>query len=343
VRASFERHGLIPNGSVSATLGDLIRLHEPSIQDKKFLTRQKYMEWYREMEKFFGSDRSLGEIGKTDAERMRSWCLSKRFRKLSTATVARGVRMCRTIFQFGVDSGLMLRNPFYKVKCGSDVNVQRQEYVERSRVMRVVEACSSEEDRFVLLLARFAGLRIPSEIRYMKFGDFTGDRFSVHPDTKTGPREVPFFEELRESFERLRKGRLKEDLIFPCNYAEMRGYRPRILRSMVTIGEKGWEKLFVNLRSSCITDFVMLGCNDKTLDSIFGNSSFVRFRHYVQFLKEYEMDRLLRDNLAIVRMLKEHGGKSDDIRELEYRTRLILAENAHKEILVKLFGQENLE
>ena len=47
--------------------------------------------------------------------------------------------------------------------------------------------------------------------------------------------------------------------------------------------------------------------------------------------------------MAIVQMLKEHGGKCDDIRELEYRTRLILAKNAHKEILVKLFGQENVE
>jgi hypothetical protein len=334
----FERHGLILNRSSSATLGDLFALHEPTIADRAEATQDCYALWYRRMKEFFGKQKRLEDITKGDAERFRSWCLSERSPRLAVTTFARGVKTCRTIFQFGVDSELIIRNPFYKVRGGSDVNLLRQGYVERSRVLRIVEACRTDEDRFALLLARFAGLRIPNEIRPMRFGDFKEDRFIVNPETKTGRREVPFFFELHQVFERLKQGRSKEDYVFSRSYIRHGNYRHRILSAIVRSGEKKWEKLFINLRSSCITDFVMLGCNDKTLDSIFGNSSFARFRHYVQFLKDYEIDRLLRDNFAIVETLKAHGGQCDNIREIELCTRNILAENSHKEVLVKLFG-----
>jgi hypothetical protein len=60
-------------------------------------------------------------------------------------------------------------------------------------------------------------------------------------------------------------------------------------------GVEVWEKLFVNLQSSCITDMAERGYSEKTLDSMFGNSAKVQCLHYVQFRKDREYAKVLAD------------------------------------------------
>ena len=60
-----------------------------------------------------------------------------------------------------------------------------------------------------LAFARYVGLRIPSEIRDLKFADFHEvdgqiGLFDVPQSGKTGFRRVPMFDELRPHFEALR-------------------------------------------------------------------------------------------------------------------------------------------
>ncbi|GHT24535.1 hypothetical protein FACS189419_09510 [Planctomycetales bacterium] len=57
-----------------------------------------------------------------------------------------------------------------------------------------------------------------------------------------------------------------------------------------------WNKLWVNLRSSCITDLSKRGYDEKTLDAIFGNSAAVRRVHYIQFEKKAAYAKVLLDN-----------------------------------------------
>jgi hypothetical protein len=192
----------------------------------------------------------------------------------------------------------LLKNPFAKVRGGTEVNLKRQHYIDRQVIKRVMDFCDNDSDRLILALARFGGLRIPSEIQDLRFGDFVDDVIKIHKDTKTGAREVPLFHEIKEVFDRLTVQRFRTSKFSPTDFVfiGLVGYRYRISTAIKRSGFDVWEKLFVNLRSSCITDLTERGYSEKTLDAIFGNSAVVRGLHYVQFRKEREYLRVLRDD-----------------------------------------------
>jgi len=114
------------------------------------------------------------------------------------STVWRGIKYFRTIFKFAVDAEWLLKNPFAGIKGSVEVNLERQIYVDRKTIYRVMEHCRDDYDRLLLVLARFGGLRIPSEVRHLRFSDFKENVILIHPETKTGAREIPLFGEIRE-------------------------------------------------------------------------------------------------------------------------------------------------
>jgi site-specific recombinase XerD len=93
-----------------------------------------------------------------DCERVKVELLTKH----SVCTVSRGIRSCRSIFKFAVDTELLSKNPFVGVSDRVDVNLSRQVYVDRETIYRVMEHCRDDYDRLLLSLTRFGGLRIPS-------------------------------------------------------------------------------------------------------------------------------------------------------------------------------------
>jgi site-specific recombinase XerC len=215
------------------------------------------------------------------------------------STVSRRIRYCRTIFDFAVSAALLSKNPFVGVKSSVEVNEERHVYVDRETIHKVMACCRDDHDRLLLALARFGGLRIPSEIRHMRYSDFTENVIRVHKNTKTGAREVPFFCEIRKIFDRIVAVQGKDfkpsALVFP----KQGGFRKRIVVAIQASGVKQWAKLFVNLRSSCTTDLDERGYPEKTMDAIFGNSAVVRKRHYVKFRKEKQYAKVLSDDAVL--------------------------------------------
>ena len=109
-------------------------------------------------------------------------------------------------------------------------------------------------------------------------------------------------------------------------------FRIRIISAIQAAGEEQWAKLFVNLRSSCITDMVERGYKEKTLDAIFGNSAMVRSRHYVQFRKDKEYAKVLKDDAKLLTLLRE-GADENDIFSSSVDELLVL-----RDLLVNRFG-----
>ena len=111
--------------------------------------------------------------------------------------------------------------------------------------------------------------------------------------------------------------------------------RDKIVFAIKQSGVPVWKKLFINLRSSCITDFVERGYSEKTLDAIFGNSALVRSRHYVQFRKEREYSRVLQEDECLLKLYRNgiDLDVSDDL--LLRKIRQILVS---PEVLVSEFG-----
>jgi hypothetical protein len=97
-------------------------------------------------------------------------------------------------------------------------------------------------------------------------------------------------------------------------------------------GVECWKKLFVNLRSSCITDCVEWGYSEKMMDSMFGNSARIRSQHYVQFRRDREYAKALENNERMIKRLRENNEKED--LTMNEKEELFLLRN----LLVNRFG-----
>ncbi len=134
-------------------------------------------------------------------------------------------------------------------------------------------------------MARYAGLRMPSEIRNLKWRDISETKFHIQTG-KTGGRDVPLFPRLAAELQKYR-AKSKGEFVFPS----LRKLSPsvtaeRLKALLKSCGIQPWPLLFNTLRASCITDQRRRGLHDELLNAIFGNSARVRAKHYVKILED---------------------------------------------------------
>jgi hypothetical protein len=332
IRVSFERLGLVTN-QFDMTLEELFKRHEKTKERRNMKTILHYRGWYQHLLQFFGSDTKVSFITKEEAEKFADYCEDT----LASCTVHRGLGTCRNIFSYAVSLKVIFSDPFLSVRRGQCTNDDRHFYVDRQTIDVVLSACTNDFERLVIVLARYGGLRIPSEISKLRYRDFTETLIRIHKETKTGERDVPLFREVREIFGRLSGD--PEDLIFSGSLSKTSGPWLMLGNTIERAGITRWSKLFVNLRSSCITDLCDLGYSEKTLDAIFGNSTKVRKAHYIQLQKEKEYKKVLADNEAIVKLLCKNGGSFErDKKEIPLHEILAL-----RDLLVSRFPIEKIK
>ncbi|MDR0337402.1 MAG: phage integrase SAM-like domain-containing protein [Planctomycetaceae bacterium] len=292
IRLSIERLGLTTR-ILDLTLEEFFGRFSKTKEKLKRKTQKFYEDWYKRFYCYFGEEVMVSTITSEVAKTFSEYCDDN----LSPCTMYRGLGACRSMFKMAVSLRIVTENPFEGIKLGERKNESRQFYVTRELIDKVLEHCNDDRDRLIIVLARFAGLRVPSEIASLRFCDFANDVIRVHEETKTGSRDVPLFKEVRQIFERL-TGEPSE-LVFPGTYSSEWYPWCMLSDTIARAGLKRWQKLFVNMRSSCITDLDDLGYNEKTLDAIFGNSAEVRKIHYLQLQKEKAYKKVLADNEAI--------------------------------------------
>ncbi len=245
-------------------------------------------------------------------------------RKLSPVTVGWSIRLFRSMFRFGLKNRLCYENPFDDIGPGPKANDNHYRFIETELIENVLTHCKTTETAFAVRLARYAGLRMPSEIRNMRFQDFGTDGFFVHDNSKTGRREVPFFHELRPDFKMLQQNRNRDDFVFSRQMVCAVNLRSRFLTILNRAAVEPWPRLFNNLRASRITELDEQGFTAKTLDSIFGNTESIRNRHYVGFRRDRAFMLMLGESVpkiesvvpenrrTIISELVENGGKKSN-------------------------------
>lgn len=192
---------------------------------------------------------------------------------LSPATVGKRLQWCSSVFRDAQRRGLVSANPFSDVKKPGGTNPDRQEYVPAATIETLIQADPDPEWRALLALARYLGLRTPSEPFSLCWSHVDWERKRLHiPSPKTEchgkpyrvapilPEVMPHLEALyalapeksRYVFERLReRGSIK---------AAERGFwaslnlRTALLRKMEKSGIPPWPKLWHALRASAETD-----------------------------------------------------------------------------------------
>ena len=233
----------------------------------------------------WGANKEVRSITKANVVELRA----SLFSKLSSATVARTMKHGRQFLEHAVDSNLITKNPFSKMKMGGQKNPSRLFFLDRETSQKVLDACPNLQWRLIFSLARFGGLRIPSELIGLQWSDVLWAEKKIRvPSPKTehiegkDHRWVPLFPEimepLRQAFDIAKEG---DKFIFPRTITGAVNLRKGLNSIIKKAGLSPWPKLFQNLRASRETEL----CQNHPLHVVaawIGNSPTVAIGHYLQ-------------------------------------------------------------
>lgn len=262
--------------------------------DLKPNTLRNIQQAQRAVAMYFGGKRDANKIRRRSnkskrktAETWRIWLI----KKYSRATVATHVKKTKQVFAWA--KGRMLEvNPFRKLKGGKQTNVKRMFYVSTEVIQKAIEFSPDVEFRLIWALARFGGIRIPSEMLELRWSgiEWARDRMNViSPKTEhhegMEQRVVPIFAQLKpyllEAYEAAEPG---SDFVISRHRSGFRYKAEEILRKA---GIAQWTRLFTNLRASRQTDLVAEGFPLHVVCRWLGNSASVAVAHYLSIPEEY--------------------------------------------------------
>jgi integrase len=234
----------------------------------------------------FGENRDVATITPADAD---AWRKALADSGLAAATVAKRVRVAKAVFQKAVKWGMLASNPLADLRSGSQANPERAHYVSPATIRAILAACPNDEWRAVVALTRYAGLRCPSEIGLLRWGDVNWERgrLTVRSPKTEGHeghavRVVPIAPELRpilqDLFDHAEPG---AEAVVPRLADPTVNRRTQFERIIAKAGEKPWPRLFHNLRASCATDWVER-FPAHTVAAWLGHSPMIAATHYLQ-------------------------------------------------------------
>ena len=285
LHAKIAKAGLVEPREVSDdTLAGLIdRFVEQA--DVTNATLAAYRQTTGSLLDFFGGALLVSKLTESDADEWRQSLVES---KLAPATVAKRCHVAKNILSKAVRWGMIDRSPFKDLRTGSQTNPGRSVYVNRETIAKVLDACPDAYWRAIVGLARYAGLRTPSEPALLCWGDINWDlcRMTVHsPKTARheghGSRVVPIAPELgailMDLFHEADDG---EDRVLPGLQASA-NLRTTFLKIIARAGETPWPRLFHNLRASCATDWVERFPNHVVAKWV-GHTPMIAATHYLQ-------------------------------------------------------------
>lgn len=277
------------------------------IADTKGATRTVYRRTRNHLVNYFGESKALAAITAGDASDFRRYLIGlKRIPKgtrvkdestlpsrLSENTIRRTCGFARQFFSDAVDRNLIEENPFDSKSIPVAVrgNAKRSYFITAADAQKVLDACPDAQTRLVFALARYGGLRTPSETLALSWSDvdWTAGKMIVqspkteHHEGKES-RVVPIFPELRpylrEAFDP------DDEKVVTITANSEKNFRTRFTRIVIKAGLKPWPKLFHNLRASRQTELEGF-FPSYVVCAWMGNSQQVARKHYLTVTDEH--------------------------------------------------------
>ncbi|MCY2991304.1 MAG: tyrosine-type recombinase/integrase [Planctomycetota bacterium] len=220
----------------------------------------------------FGKSKPLGDITPGDADDWRRWLLSaeKGCPDLGDNTARRFCGRAKQFFRAAVRKRLISENPFGDMRnCNVQANRERDYFVPREDIAKALEACHDVEWQLIIVLARYGGLRTPSETLLLTWADvdFDHSRITVHsPKTEhhegKDSRIIPLFPELlpyleaafNEASDKNGKPPSGTDYVITSYRSGRANLRTQFERILKRAGVSKWPKPFQNCRASRATE-----------------------------------------------------------------------------------------
>ncbi|MSR60041.1 MAG: integrase [Planctomycetaceae bacterium] len=242
----------------------------------------------------FGEGLPLTEITPGLATGWRDWLRTAKptGKGMGVNTARRHIGRARQFCAAAVRRKLIPANPFAELVSSLVANRSRDRFITHDEAQAVLDACPNAEWRLLFALARFGGLRIPSEAFGLRWQDIDWERNRItvnSPKTEHHAgkdcRVIPIFPELRPhleaAFDAAPDGAVC--CISGIGSANPGTHMKRIIRKA---GLTPWGKLFHNLRASRETELTET-YPIQTVVAWLGNSPAVALRHYLQVPVEH--------------------------------------------------------
>lgn len=294
--------GLIPEPSKAndrARLNEFLQDYISGRKDLKPRTIINFNQARIRLVTFFTPDKAIQSITQADADR---WLIGLKSDGYATATIAKLVKVARQFFAAAKRGRLIGENPFEHLKGGSMVNSEKLRFIDMPTAEKILAACPDGQWRLIVALCRYGGLRCPSELLGLRWGDVLWDRnrFIVHVpklEHHAGKevRFVPIFPELRPHLEAAFDGAMEDHDFDTDKLASVYvvgksrddgvNLRTHLKRIIIRAGVKPWPRLFQNLRASRETELA----REYPLHVVcqwIGNSKLIAAQHYLQTTDE---------------------------------------------------------
>ena len=253
------RVGLLPE-RVTKKLGAFLESYIANKNIKKANTLRNYNQTRKYLIGYFDPEMDLRAISPGDADDWRDSLLKTH----SEATVSREVKRARQFFRAAERKKLITENPFIGLPAPEQVNESREFFVPLETAYDVIGACPDNQWKLIFALARFGGLRTPSEVLRLSWSDVDWERNRITvraPKTEHhkdgGIRQIPIFPELRPFLEEAWDQAEEGATYVITRYREKNcNLRTQLCRIIDRAGHTPWPKLFQNLRASRETELV---------------------------------------------------------------------------------------
>jgi len=211
-------------------------------------------------------------------------------------SVSQSIKKTKAILGHLVDLEIIAKSPMAHISPGPDAgDPDLLFFVTREMADRVLEACPDCEWRLIFGLARYGGIRIPSELVPLTWADVRWDEHKIYVrSSKTEhhrgkkARWVPIFPELRPLLREAFDQAADKNGPVQARFRDPEDDNPRteMCRIIVSAGIEPWPKPFTNLRATRDTELRRAGVPDYKVDAWLGHSLKVAKKHYLQLIDE---------------------------------------------------------
>ena len=214
----------------------------------------------RNLVSYFGADKDMRAITPADADDWAAWLRSSE--GLAENTIRKRCQFAKMFFSVAIRRKLLPESPFASL-VGTVVSVpERQRFITRETVDALLHQCPGPESRLLIIMARYLGLRVPSEIVPLTWRDVDWDNLRIvitSPKTKRhkggAKRVCPIFPEvlpaLSEAYEAAPEGAC---WIFPSIRTGAKNLRTGLARAIRRAGLTPWPRLWQNFRATRATE-----------------------------------------------------------------------------------------
>lgn len=277
----------------TSTLGGFLDDYVSGRVDVKPATREVWGHTARNLKEHFGEARDVATIHEGDADGFKLYLIG--LKTLAPTTISKRLKFTRMFFRAMLRRKLIGSNPFAEVSSKAAGEGDRQFYVSREATERLLAVCNPEW-RVIFALARYGGLRTPSETFSLRWQDInweTGRIVVTSPKTEhhegKATRVIPMFPELRpilaESLETAPDGAEYVLANQRSRSLTAKGWRGCNLRThaerlIKRAGIAPWPRLFNSLRASRETELAK-EYPIHVVTAWMGNTPKIALKHYL--------------------------------------------------------------